>query len=110
MLTSIIRALHLGQAGRANAAGGMELDIEREAREAGLLGPDAVIGQSRAFRDARKRSVPSPAAMVVSEVAGDGFGSFRRAPSARLPVSKMSTKMAKMSGFKSAHLRAGCSS
>ena len=31
------------------------LDIEREAREAGLLGPDAVIGQSRAFRDARKK-------------------------------------------------------
>src|SRR5215471_10885802 len=31
------------------------LDIEREAREAGLLGPDAVIGQNRAFRDARKK-------------------------------------------------------
>lgn len=31
------------------------LDIEREAREAGLLGPDAVIGQSRPFREARRK-------------------------------------------------------
>jgi putative DNA primase/helicase len=31
------------------------LDIERGAREAGLLGPDAVIGQSRPFREARRK-------------------------------------------------------
>jgi hypothetical protein len=40
------------------------LEIEREAREAGLLGPDSPISQNKSFRSARDMLEISPRRMV----------------------------------------------
>jgi hypothetical protein len=59
------------------------LEIEREAREAGLLGPDSPISQNKSFRSAREMLEISPRRKGGTGAKGHGYGSCQ--PRLRCP-------------------------